>query len=78
MKQFFKFSRAFIAIALMLGVWLPTHAHDFEVDGIYYLIDDETAKTVTVSYKGNYPGDYSNDYNGTVTIPSQVTYSGTT
>ena len=77
MKQFSKFSRAFIAIALMLGVWLPTHAHDFVVDGIYYSYINKTAKTVAVTYKGDYYDEY-NEYRGSVTIPSSVTYSGTT
>ena len=78
MKQFSKFSRAVIAIALMLGVWLPTHAHDFKVDGIYYKYIDKTAKTVAVTYKGSSSYGYANGYTGSVTIPSSVTYSGTT
>ncbi len=72
------FSRAILAIAIMLCVALPTLAHDFEVGGIYYNYLDETAKTVEVTYRGSRSYDYSNEYTGNVTIPSTVTYSGTT
>ena len=78
MKPITKFSRAVIAIALMLGVWMPTLAHDFEVYGIYYNYIDKTTKTVAVTYKGNSYNSYSNEYTSSVTIPSSVTYSGTT
>ena len=78
MRQIEKFSRAVIAIALMLGVWLPTHAHDFEDDGIYYNYIDKTAKTVAVTYRGTYYDSYNGEYTGSVTIPSSVTYCGTT
>ena len=72
------FSRAILAIAIMLCVALPTLAHDFEVGGIYYDYLDKTAKTVEVTYKGSSYSNYSNEYTGFVTIPSSVTYSGTT
>ena len=72
------FSRAILAIAIMLCVALPTLAHDFEVGGIYYNYLNNTAKTVEVTYKGSSYSDYSNEYTGSVTIPSSVTYSGTT
>ena len=78
MNKLTKFSRAILAIAIMLCVALPTLAHDFEVDGIYYNYLDKTAKTVEVTYKGSSNYDYSNEYTGSVTIPSSVTYSGTT
>ena len=77
MKKLTTFSRAILAIAIMLCVALPTLAHDFEVGGIYYKYLDKTAKTVTVTYKGSYSNSY-NEYSGSVTIPSSVTYSGTT
>ena len=73
-----KFSRAIFAIAMMLCVAFPSLAHDFEVGGIYYKITSLTAKTVAVTYKGSYYYDYDNEYTGSVTIPSSVTYSGTT
>ena len=45
-------------------------AYDFEVDGIYYRFTDGG---VGVSYKGSY-----NTYSGSVSIPAQVTFNGTT
>ncbi len=78
MNNLNKFSRAILAIAIMLCVALPTLAHDFEVGGIYYNYIDQTAKTVAVTYRGSEYYDYSNEYTGSVTIPSSVTYSGTT
>ncbi len=78
MNKLNKFSRAILAIAIMLCVALPTLAHDFEVGGIYYNYLDKTAKTVEVTYKGSIYYDYYDEYSGSVTIPSSVTYSGTT
>ena len=63
---------------MMLSMALPTFAHDFEIDGIYYNIIDDTAKTVEVTYKGSSLNSYSNEYTGRVTIPSSVTYNGVT
>ncbi|MBR5331885.1 MAG: leucine-rich repeat domain-containing protein, partial [Muribaculaceae bacterium] len=66
----------------IVGLLLSTTAlaHDFEVDGIYYKYNylDKSAKTVAVTYKGSSQYDYSKEYTGSVTIPSSVTYSGTT
>ena len=75
MKQ--KFKQLLVAI---VGLLLSTSAfaHDFEVDGIYYNYLDKTAKTVAVTYKGSSGSSYSYEYTGTITIPSSVTYSGTT
>ena len=70
--------RAIFAIAMMLCVAFPSLAHDFEVGGIYYNITSSTAKTVAVTYKGNKYNSYSNEYTGYFTIPSSVTYNGTT
>ena len=78
MNKLTTFSRAILAIVIMLCVALPTLAHDFEVGGIYYNYLDKTAKTVEVTCRGYYYFDYSNEYTGSVTIPSSVTYSGTT
>ena len=36
MNKLNKFSRAIVAIAMMLTVGFPSFAHDFEVDGFYY------------------------------------------
>ena len=62
--------------ALLLAL-IPTTAtaHDFEIDGIYYLIDGSNA---TVTFKGQLPHSYSNEYKGAVVIPETVTYGGIT
>ena len=62
----------------MLIGWLPSLAHDFEVDGIYYNILSESDKTVEVTYKGNSSDAYSDEYYFHETIPSTVTYGGIT
>ena len=61
----------------LFAILLPTtaSAHDFEVNGIYYLINGSEA---TVTYKGTSSSQYSNEYSGSVTIPSTVTYGGVT
>ena len=52
-------------------------AHDFEVDGIYYTILTNKTNEVEVTYRGEYSPSF-NEYSGSVTIPSSVTYNGTT
>ena len=69
-------SRAIVAIAMMLIGWLPSLAHDFEVDGIFY--NKTSDNTVAVTYKGDSFTSYSNEYAGNVVIPSSVNYNGTT
>ena len=63
----------FVLIAILATSAL---AHDFEVDGIYYVINTD-GTSVSVSYKGTSYSQYSNEYSGSVTIPSYVAYSGT-
>ena len=60
----------------MLIGWLPSLAHDFEVDGIFY--DKINSSTVEVTYKGYSYDSYSNEYSGDIVIPSSVNYNGTT
>ena len=50
----------------------------FEVDGIYYKILTDKTNEVAVTYRGSYSTSYDNEYSGSVTIPSTVTYNGTT
>ena len=60
-------------ILLFLALLLPSvaTAYDFEVDGIYYMIDgDQVAVTCRSSLGGTYSGD--------VVIPATVTHAGTT
>lgn len=78
MNQITKQFRVAVVISILLSVWLPSFSHNFEVDGIYYNITDETAKNVAVTCKGDSYSDYSNEYTGSVVIPSSVTYNGTT
>ena len=70
--------RAIIAIAMLLITATTASAYSFEVDGIYYnkLRD---GKSVEVTSKDPYNAYYYHpSYSGSVTIPSQVTYRGTT
>lgn len=53
----------------MLSAFLSASAYDFEVDGIYYNIVDESAKEVEVTYRTT----SNNPYNGDISIPSSVT-----
>ncbi|MBR4885910.1 MAG: leucine-rich repeat domain-containing protein [Muribaculaceae bacterium] len=71
-----KFHRAIVAIAMMLIGWLPSLAHDFEVDGICYNITSASDLTVEVTYKGD--NQYSNEYKGSIVIPTSVTYNNKT
>ena len=57
---------------LLLLCCTAATAHDFEVDGIFYNVTDTTAKTIAVTYKGDYSTSYSNEYSGTVNIPATV------
>lgn len=63
---------------LLLMCTTVANAHDFEVNGIFYNITDETEKTVEVTYQGAYSNEYYYEYSGKVTIPSTVTYNGVT
>ncbi|MCQ2235623.1 MAG: leucine-rich repeat protein [Bacteroidales bacterium] len=65
-----------LVLALLAGI--SAWAHDFEVDGIYYVITSSTDLTVSVSYRGSSDSYYSNEYSGAVVIPESVTYSGKT
>ena len=78
MNKLTKFSRAIVTIVVTLAVGLPSLAHNFEVDGIYYKITNATNKTVDITYRGNLASDYSDEYSGNVTIPESVSYNGNT
>ena len=60
--NFLKSLLSIVCLLCSIGVY----AHDFEVDGIYYNITDDTNKTVTVTYKVNSYDSYDNEYSGTV------------
>ena len=54
-------------------------AYKFEENGIHYQITDFAARTVEVTYKGNYHAEYECEYgDGTIVIPSKVTHRGRT
>ena len=69
-----KFHRAIVAIVMILIGWLPSLAHDFEVDGVFYNVISTTE--VEVTYKGD--DRYYDEYEGNVVIPSSVKYNGVT
>ena len=73
MKQLILKKLMLIAVLLTCNVTL---AHDFEVDGIYYTIQSDSKKTVTVIYRGNSYSEYSHEYQGTVIIPNTVNHNG--
>ena len=51
----------------------------FEVDGIFYNITDDEARTVEVTFKGNSPKEFEYEYKGgEIIIPQTVTYKGRT
>ncbi len=71
-----KFLKHLFIITLLLCSTVAT-AHDFEVDGIYYNITDETNKTVEVTYLGSMceESGQSDAYIGEVIIPSFISYN---
>ena len=73
-----KFKLRILLALLMSMVTSVASAHDFEVDGIYYVITSSTDHTVAVSYRGDYSNLYLDEYTGKVTIPESVTNEGTT
>ena len=67
-----------LMLSVTLLTSLHTFAHDFEVDGIFYKIISASDLTVEVTYKGSSYDTFNNEYTGDVTVPSTVTYDGTT
>ena len=60
----------FMAVLLLCSV--SVHAHQYEIDGIYYNILSEDDKTVEVTYYGNDMFHVTNEYHGHITIPENV------
>ncbi len=60
--------------SLFLLISSSAFAHDFEIDGIYYNMNDNSA-SVSVTYRGRSYHSYSNEYSGTVVIPETITYN---
>ncbi len=67
-----------VKISLLLTLLLPANAvaYDFEVDGMYYNLSSDGASAI-VTYRGEYYYQYGNTYTGDVSIPSTVTFNGT-
>ena len=66
----------FLFTKLLLICSVVVTAHDFEKQGFFFKITDETNKTVEVVYKGSSYNEYSDEYTGSLYIPSSVSYSG--
>ena len=66
--------KSLLAIACLLCS-IGVYAHEFEVDGIYYISYGSHAN---VTYKSYSYDAYDNEYTGAVVIPARVTYGGTT
>ena len=67
-------------LLLLLTLLLCTSmawAHDVEVDGIYYNLN-QTNKTAAVTFKGSSYDSYDNEYSGEVVIPQKFIYDGIT
>ena len=71
MKKLFTLLIALVATTALL-------AEDFKINGIYYKILKDKTNEVEVTYRGSNYYDYDNEYSGSITIPSTVTYNGTT
>ena len=69
--------KIYIAVLFAALSTMTVFAHNFEVDGIYY-IKNVDGTSVTVTYRGDSYDAYSDEYSGNVVIPSSVTYSGNT
>lgn len=62
----------FFVTLTFVAISIFSYAYDFEVDGIYYSINQEDKTTVSVTYR-----DRKFDcYSGSVQIPTTVTYNG--
>ena len=66
--------RALVVITMLMACAQITRAYDFEVDGVYYLLNSSSSTEVSVTYKSSSYDSYS----GTVDIPETVTYGGVT
>lgn len=73
MKKIFRLVTAIICSLLSLSV----SAHDFEVDGIYYVKTSTSPAEVAVSFKEGYVGAFPEAYTGEVVVPASVVYQDT-
>lgn len=68
--------KKFLLIIFSSFISTGIYAHDFEVDGVYYNIANETLKTCNVTFQGTSFTQYSNEYCGNIIIPKSVNYNG--
>ena len=66
--------RALAVITMLMTCVQITRAYDFEVDGVYYLLNSSSSTEVSVTYKSS----SYNSYSDTVDIPETVTFGGVT
>ena len=76
LNSLMRMKRNFLLLTLLWGA-LSAWAHDAEVDGIFYNLNN-AKKTATVTYKGESLDAYDSEYAGDVVIPKAVTYNGIT
>ena len=68
--------KLFLLLTLLLCTSMAW-AHDVEVDGIYYNLN-QTNKTAAVTFMGSSYDSYYNEYSGKVVIPEKFIYDGIT
>ena len=73
---FFTMKKLFLLLTLFLCTSMDW-AHDVEVDGIYYNLN-QTNKTAAVTFKGSSYNSYNHEYSGEVVIPQKFIYDGIT
>ena len=76
LNSFVFMKKSFLLLSLLWGA-LSAWAHDAEVDGIFYDLNN-TNKTATVTFRGDSYDAYEYEYAGDVVIPKAVTYNGIT
>ena len=72
----FTMKKIFLLLILLLCTSMAW-AHDVEVDGIYYNLN-QTNKTAAVTFKGSSYDSYDYEYTGKVVIPENFIYDGIT
>ena len=76
LNSFVFMKKTFLLLTLLWGS-LSAWAHDAEVDGIFYDLNN-TNKTATVTFMGDRYNSYDSEYAGNLVIPKAVTYYGIT
>lgn len=67
-----------IVFAICLGYNIEVYAHDFEVDGMYYNILNDSLQICEITHKGDFYNSFYDEYMGDISIPPLVTYNGKT